>query len=201
MRNLIVFGASGHAKVIADIAMKNGYEIAGFLDDNENINEVIGFKRLGKISDCEKYKDTHDFAIGIGNNSVRKMISQKYPDLNYVTLIHPTASIGICAEIKKGTVVMPMAVVNACATVGEFCVINSSAVVEHDCTIGDFTLIAPKATLCGGVKVGNEVWLGAGSTVNQTVKICDGVTVGSGGVVTKDITEPGTYVGVPVKKL
>ena len=201
MRNLIIFGAGGHAKVIADIAMKNGYEIAGFLDDNDAISEVIGFKRLGKISDCVKYKDTHDFAIGIGNNSVRKNIFEKYSDLNYVTLIHPTASIGLNTEITRGTVVMPMTVVNACATVGEFCVINSGAVVEHDCVVGDFTLIAPNSTLCGCVKVGNEVWMGAGSSVNPVVKICDNVTVGSGAVVTKDITEPGTYVGVPIKKI
>lgn len=201
MRNLIIFGAGGHAKVIADIAMKNGYEIAGFLDDNDAISEVIGFKRLGKISDCVKYKDTHDFAIGIGNNSVRKNIFEKYSDLNYVTLIHPTASIGLNTEIKRGTVVMSMTVVNACATVGEFCVINSGAVVEHDCVVGDFTLLAPNSTLCGCVKVGNEVWMGAGSSVNPVVKICDNVTVGSGAVVTKDITEPGTYVGVPIKKI
>lgn len=201
MRNLIIFGAGGHAKVIADIAMKNGYEIAGFLDDNDAITKVIGFKRLGKISDCVKYKDTHDFAIGIGNNSVRKNIFEKYSDLNYVTLIHPTASIGLNTEIKRGTVVMPMTVVNACATVGEFCVINSGAVVEHDCVVGDFTLLAPNSTLCGCVKVGNEVWMGAGSSVNPVVKISDNVTVGSGAVVTKDITEPGTYVGVPIKKI
>lgn len=201
MRKLIIFGASGHAEVVADIAMKNGYEIEGFLDDNESISEVIGIKKIGKVSDCVKYKDSCDFAIGIGNNAVRKKIFEAYPDLNYVTLIHPTASIGINVEIKRGTVVMPMTVVNACATIGEFCVINSGAVVEHDCKIGNFTLIAPNATVCGVCNLGNEVYMGAGSAVKQVINICDNVTIGLGSVIIKDITEPGTYIGVPVKKI
>lgn len=201
MSKLVIFGGGGHAKVIADIALKNGYEIKGFLDDNDSVSMVLGYPVLGKIDDCVKYKDTCVFAIGIGNNSVRKMIFEKYPDLEYPTFIHPTASIGIETKIGRGTVVMPLVVVNACAEVGAFSVLNSGCVVEHDCKVGDFTLIAPNATLCGVAKIGNSVWMGAGSSVNPTVKICDNVTVGSGGVVTKDIEEPGTYVGVPVKKI
>ena len=201
MSKLVIFGAGGHAKVVADIALKNGFEIEGFLDDNASISSVIGYPILGKIDDCVNYKETHVFAMGIGNNAVRKMIFEKYPDYEYPTLVHPTASIGIEAKIGKGTVVMPMAVINACSEIGDFCVINSGAVVEHDCKIGNYTLVAPHATICGTVKIGEFVWMGAGCIVNQTVKICDGVTVGSGAVVTKDIAESGTYVGVPITKI
>lgn len=201
MRKIVIFGAGGHAKVIADIALKNGFEIEGFLDDNCAGATVVGYPVLGKIDDCVKYKDTCSFVIGIGNNSVRKMIFEKYSDYDYPTLIHPTASIGIETKIGKGTVVMPFVVVNACAEIGEFSVLNSASVIEHDCRVGDFCLVAPNATLCGVSQIGNMVWMGAGSAVNPTVKICDGVTVGSGGVVVKDITESGTYVGVPVSKM
>ena len=201
MRKLVIFGGGGHAKVVADIAMKNGFEIEGFLDDNSSISSVMGYPVLGKIDDCVKFKDNCAFAIGIGNNAVRKKIFEKYADFDYPVLIHPTASIGIETKIGKGTVVMPMAVINACTEIGEFSVINSCAVVEHDCKIGDFTLIAPNATICGTVTVGSQAWLGAGCVINQTIKICNGVTVGSGAVVTKDITEQGTFVGVPVTKI
>lgn len=201
MSKLVIFGAGGHAKVVADIALKNGFEIEGFLDDNASASNVIGYPILGKIDDCVKFKDSCVFAMGIGNNAVRKKIFNKYSELEYPTLIHPTASIGIETKISKGTVVMPYVVVNTCAEVGEFSILNSASVVEHDCKIGDYTLIAPNATVCGTGKVGNFVWLGAGSVVNQTIKICDGVTVGSGAVVTKDITESGTYIGVPAKKI
>lgn len=201
MRKLVIFGGGGHAKVVADIAMKNGFKIEGFLDDNSSVSSVMGYPVLGKIDDCVRFKDTCAFAIGIGNNAVRKKIFEKYADFDYPVLIHPTANIGIETKIGKGTVVMPMAVINACTEIGEFSVINSCAVVEHDCKIGDFTLIAPNATICGTVTVGSQAWLGAGCVINQTIKICNGVTVGSGAVVTKDITEQGTFVGVPVTKI
>ena len=201
MSKLVIFGAGGHAKVVADIALKNGFEIEGFLDDNASASSVIGYPLLGKLNDCVKYKETHVFAMGIGNNAVRKMIFEKYPDYEYPTLIHPTASIGIETKIGKGTAVMPFVVVNACAEVGEFSILNSASVIEHDCRVGDFCLIAPNVSMCGVSETGNMVWLGAGSVVNQTVKICDGVMVGSGAVVTKDITQSGTYVGVPATKI
>ncbi len=201
MSKLVIFGAGGHAKVVADIALKNGFEIEGFLDDNASASSVIGYPILGKIDDCVKFKDTCVFAMGIGNNAVRKKIFDKYPDLNYPVLVHPTASIGIEAKIGKGTVVMPMVVVNACAEVGEFSILNSACVIEHDCRVGDYCLIAPNVTMCGASKAGDFVWMGAGSVVNQTVKICSNVTVGSGAVVTKEITEGGTYVGVPATKI
>lgn len=201
MSDLIIIGASGHAEVIADIALKTGYNLVGFLDDNDTISEVLGYKKLGKISDCLKYKSTCDFVIGIGNNAMRKRISEEYSELNFVTLIHPTASIGLDVAIDKGTVVMPMAVINSCATIGKHSIINSGAVVEHDCSVGDFCLIAPHATLCGVVKVGNEVHIGAGAVVNQVLSICNNAMVGSGSVVIKSITEPGTYVGVPARKI
>lgn len=201
MRSLIIFGAGGHAKVVADIALKNEYKIAGFLDDSTDIGEVLGYSVLGRVADCLKYADEYDFIIGIGNNQVRKRIFETYSELNYITLIHPTACVGIDVEVGLGTVVMPGAVINTGARIGNFCVVNSCAVVEHDCTVGEFTLLAPNSTVCGCVKIGGNVWLGAGSSVNNGLNICDGVTVGSGGVVVKNIEVPGTYVGVPVKVL
>lgn len=200
MRSLIIFGAGGHAKVVADIALKSGYRIAGFLDDSSDISEVLGYPVLGCVADCVKYADECDFIIGIGNNSVRRKIFDTYSHLNYATLIHPNACIGINTQIGFGTVIMPGAVINADTKVGKFSVINSCAVVEHDCLIGDFTLLAPNSTVCGCTSIGSNVWLGAGSTVNNVISVCDDVTVGSGGVVVKDIDTPGTYVGVPAKK-
>lgn len=200
MSDLIIIGASGHAKVLADIAIKTGYKILGFLDDNESVSEVLGYNRLGKISDCLKYKDICNFVIGIGNNMVRKKIAEEYPQLKYVTLIHPSASIGLNAKIDIGTVVMPMSVINSCATIGRHSIINSGAVVEHDCNVGDFCLIASRSTLCGVVKIGNNVHIDAGSVINKVLYVCDNVTVDAGSVVAENITEPGFYAGSPAKK-
>lgn len=198
MCDLIIIGGGGHAKVIADIAVFNDYNVRGFLDDNISAEEFFGYRRLGSICDCIKYQECF-FVIAIGNNKIRRSIAEKYNTLNYATLIHPTACIGSEVQIGAGTVVMPNTVINASAKVGEFCIVNSGAVIEHECCIGDFTHLSPNCTVCGVSKIGNNCWLGAGSTINNVLSICDDVILGSGAVVIKDITKGGTYVGVPAK--
>lgn len=200
MSDLIIIGGGGHAKSVADISIKNGYNVIGFLDDNEEVTEMLGIKRLGAVADCEKYAQKAKFVIGIGNNAVRKRIYETY-SLSYETLIHPSAIIATDVIIENGSVVLAGANINADAKIGKQSIINTGAVVEHDCTIGEFTMVAPRATICGFTKVGNNCWIGAGSVVNNVVKICDDVMIGSGAVVTKDIDLQGTYVGVPVRRI
>lgn len=200
MRNLIIIGGGGHAKVVADIAIQTGYNVLGFLDDNSDVCELLGFSRLGNIADCVNYGKEVVFVIAIGNNKIREAIFSKY-DLNYVTLIHPTAIIGPEVSVGAGTVVMAGAVINASAKIGAQSIINTACVVEHDVVIGDFTMLAPHSTVCGFTKIGNNCWVGAGATINNVIKICDDVMLGSGSVVIKDIDESGTYAGVPVRRL
>ena len=199
MSDLIIIGGGGHAKVLADLAMSTGHNVIGFLDDNEKVAEMLGLKRIGTVADCEKYADKAKFVIGIGNNKIRKEIFEKY-DLEYVTLIHPSAIISKTVKLGEGAVVLAGAIINADAKIGKQSIINTGAVVEHDCVIGEFTMVAPRATVCGFTKVGNNCWLGAGSVVNNVIKICDDVVVGSGAAVVKNMEEAGTYIGVPARR-
>lgn len=200
MDNLIIIGAGGHAKVIADIACANGYTVLGFVDDNPNILNLLQFKKLGSVQDLPKFANTAKFVIGIGSNTVREKIAKTY-NLNFVTLVHPTAVVGSNVTIQDGTVVMPHAVINADAKIGSHCIINSSAVVEHDCDIGDFSHVAPNATLCGTVKVGEMCHIGAGATVINNLTICKNCIIGAGAVVVKDIDKSNTYIGIPAKEI
>ena len=135
-KKLVIIGASGHGKVIADIALKNGYEIVGFLDDNDTIKEIGGFPLLGSVSEVAKFASECEFFIAIGNNRIREMIAEKYT-VNWATLIHPTAVIGRDVEINAGTVVMANAVINPSARIGMHCIINTGAVIEHDNFLDD----------------------------------------------------------------
>ena len=138
MNRLVIIGAGGHGRVIADNALKNGYNEICFVDDSAT-GDCIGFPIVGVIGDVEKLNDGKtDFIIGIGNNATRKIIAEKF-DVNWVSLVHPSAQLAFNARIGKGTVVMANAVVNVCASVGDHCIINTGAVVEHDNTIGNFT--------------------------------------------------------------
>lgn len=193
-KKVIIIGASGHGKVIADIIEKSGDVVVGFLDNDLSKNGVIG-----PVSDCIKYKDKY-FIIGIGNTQIRKRIAEEYPELSYYTAVHPAAVISSDVSIAEGTAVMANAVINASAVIGKHCIINTASVVEHDNIIGDYVHISPGAILCGGIKVGDETHIGAGAVVRNNVTICKNVTVGCGACVVKDIGESGTYVGVPAKK-
>lgn len=197
-KKVIVLGAGGHAKVVADIVLKSGDELIGFLDDNVETSTKIydNYKVLGKIEKCVTFEKDIYFALGIGNNNVRKMLCKKF-DLRYYTAIHPSAVIACETDIESGSVIMANAVVNACAHIGKGCIINSAAIIEHDDVLEDFVHISPNATLCGNVKIGQCTHIGASAVVKNNIDICKNTIVGAGAVVVKNIEKPGTYIGVP----
>lgn len=199
-RKLIIIGASGHGKVIADIAIKNGYEILGFLDDNDSVKSILGFPVLGAVDRIEQYRQECEFVIAIGNNRIREKIAEQF-SATWATLIHPTAVIGMDVEIGEGTVIMANAVINPSAKIGNHCIINTGAIVEHDNRLEDFVHISPNAVLAGTVEVGENTHIGVGACIKNNLKIADNVTVGAGAVVTKNITEAGVYIGVPSRRL
>ena len=201
-KTVVIIGASGHGKVIADIILKSGDAIKGFLDDSKETTEtVVGFPVLGKVSDYEKYLDCQ-FVIAIGNASVREKISLQLEDkVQWYTAIHPAAIIsGLDVEIGEGTVVMATAVINSSVKIGRHCIINTGAVVEHDNVLEDYVHISPNTTLAGTVSVGKRTHVGAGATVKNNIAICEDCTIGAGAVVVKNLEISGIYVGVPAER-
>lgn len=196
---LVIIGAGGHGKVIADLALKNGYTDIAFVDDNA-VGECLGYPIIGTGETAEHLDDGKtDFVIAVGNNEVRKKIAELH-NVNWVSLVHPSAQIGTNVNIGIGTVVMAGAIINSCATVGKHCIINSCAVVEHDNMIEDYVHISPNAALGGTVRVGEKTHIGIGATVKNNIEICENCTIGAGAVVVKNIREPSTYIGIPAKK-
>ncbi len=199
MRRLAIIGASGHGKVVADIAKLNGYDEIVFLDDNENARESAGRHVAGKTSDVGTIDA--DVVVGIGNPVVRKRIQETIPCERLATLVHPNAVVAQDAVIGAGTVVMAGAVINPGAHIGRGCIINTCSSVDHDCNVSDYTHIAVGAHLCGTVSIGDGTWIGAGATVVNNMSICSNCMIGAGAVVVKKIETPGTYVGVPAKRI
>lgn len=201
MKKLIIIGASGHGKVVADIAKKNEYTDISFLDDNTELSECAGYPVIGTCSDLDKIEC--DFVVAIGDAHIRKQLQERISSAGKcaVTLIHPDAVIGENVVVGEGTVIMAGAVVNPYATIGKGCIINTCASVDHDSTVGDYVHISVGAHLSGIVEVGKNTWIGVGAVVNNCITICENCTVGAGSVVIKDIEESGTYVGVPAKKV
>ncbi len=187
MKKIGIYGASGHGKVVANIAKLLGYEVI-YIDDGKE--------------DClslEEYQKRYNYPIawGIGDNETRR---QKAPLIeHFATLIHPNAVVAESARIGVGSVVMAGAVINPDATVGAHTIINTAAVIEHDCLIGDCVHIAPNCALAGGVQVGDGSFIGIGSNVIQNVRIGSDVLVGAGSLVLEDIEDGLIAYGVPAK--
>lgn len=203
-KKLLIIGASGHGKVVADIAIKmNKWQSIAFLDDDESIKISTGLEVIGKTADAFTYKDEADFFVAIGNNAVREKVQEKLIEegLNVVSLIHPSVVIGTDVEIGVGTAVMAGVVINSSSRIGKGCIINTSSSLDHDNVIENYVHISPGARTAGRVSIGKLTWLGIGSVVSNNVNICSACKVGAGAVVVKDITEPGTYVGVPVRRV
>lgn len=199
---VIIIGASGHGKVVADIIQKSGDIVVGFLDDNPELGEnFVGFPFLGKTEKFTDYQNCK-FMIAIGNVGIREKIANKMESVSWYTAIHPSAQISdIETSIGEGTVVMANVVINSGARIGRHCIINSGAIVEHDNQIEDFAHISVGAKLAGTVYIGKRSWVGIGAVVSNNLSICEDCMIGAGAVVVKNIEENGTYVGVPVKIL
>ena len=191
---MILYGASGHAKVILEILSANGIEVNHIIDDSPRSEALLGIpviKNSGEINFTNA-------VISIGSNAVRKKISEDYL-LNYITAIHPSAIISPSAEIGEGTVVMAGVVVNANAKIGSHCILNTSSVIEHDCVLEDFVHISPNAALAGNVSVGEGAHIGIGASVIQGVKIGKWAVVGAGSAVIRDVSDFATVGGAPAK--
>ena len=197
MERLIIIGASGHGKVVADIAALNGYKNIIFLDDDETIKDCTGYPVVGKSSDAPEGA----VFVAVGNQDVRKELMERYADRMQPILMHPKAIVAGGVGIGNGSVIMAGAVINPGTMIGKGCIINTNSSIDHDCMIGDFVHVSVGSHLAGTVPIGEYTWIGAGATVSNNINICDGCMIGAGAVVIKDINKPGTYVGVPTRML
>lgn len=200
MEKVIIIGAGGHAKVVADIIFRCGGTVQGFLDDGIAAgNIILGKPVFGKIADIEKYKNDYSFIVGIGDNKTRERIANGN-ELRWYTAVHPSAVVAGSVQIGEGSVIMPNAVINVSSKIGKHAIINTGAIVEHDNLIGDYAHISPNAVLGGNVSVGKRTHIGIGAAVKNNIAICPDCIIGVGSVVVKNIEESGTYMGVPAKK-
>lgn len=210
MKEIVIIGAGGHAKVIIDIILQrkkilnDNLVIKGVLDDTfkeKEEKELFGIPIIGKINKISELSSNTHYIIAIGNNNTRKKISQNYKDIKYITLIHPRAIVAENVSLEVGTVVMAGSIVNSYTKIGKHCIINTASVIEHDNIIKDYVHISPGAILCGGIVVEEESWIGAGSTIIQGLIIGRKSIIGAGAVIIRNIQKFSKIVGNPAKDI
>jgi len=210
MKNILIIGASGHAKVIVDVIEKQSlYTIAGFVDSGRIPGDLVsGYQILGTEADIPtltKSRTIEGFIIAIGDNAVRSIVADKvrtiHPHAEFITAIHPHAVIAKDVKIGIGTVIMAGAIINSSSSVGNFCIVNTKASLDHDTSMGDFSSIAPGVTIGGNCHIGEFSAVGIGASVKHGVKIGAHSVTGGAAMVMRDVEPFTVNYGVPCKKI
>lgn len=196
MQRLYLYGASGHGKVIAEIAQELKIRIGGFIDDDPLKEKYFGYPVYHKLTTEQKGEK---LIISIGNNSIRSKIANRFSTFEFESLIHPHTSISRSAQIGKGSVIMAGASINADVQIGKHAILNTNSSIDHECHLGDFVHISPNAGLAGNVIVGEGTHIGIGASVIQGIKIGKWCTIGAGAVIIRDVPDRTVMVGNPGK--
>ena len=205
-RRLLIYGASGHGKVVADlIAQLSTWRIAGWVDDQAALNgrTVCGAPVLGNRSALPALarKGIRHAIAAIGDNAKRMTAAAclREAGLQLATVVHPRAVVAAGVQLGQGTVVMAGAVINADTVIGDNVIVNTGATIDHDCRIGNGVHIAPGVHLAGGVSVGEATLVGIGSCVIPGRSIGPRTIEGAGSAVVTDLPADSTCMGVPAR--
>jgi acetyltransferase EpsM len=206
---VIIWGAGGHAKVVADIIrLEDVFEVAGFLDsiDVERRGEnFCSANILGGAEQLELLRDqgVKHAIVAIGDNRARLRLADKFASSGFklAVAIHPRAIVATDAKIGAGTVIAAGAVVNPGCTIGRNVIINTAASVDHDCDIGDASHISPGAHIAGNVTIGSRAWVGLGASIIEKIKIGNGATIGAGALVIRNVPSAVVVAGHPARPI
>lgn len=203
---IVVIGAGGHAKVVAEtIAAGGKYRVAGFIDPEKKGDVLPGIPVIGGDDKLQELRNggIRYAALAIGDNALRQKIAEKIAAIgfDYPVIAHPKALVSPSAEIGQGAVVMQGAIIGSCAIVEDFAIINTGSIIEHDNVAGRFSHIAPGCSLAGSVRTGDRAFIGIGSSVIPGISIGNDAIVGAGSSVVRDIPASAVVGGVPAKEI
>ena len=199
---LLIFGAGGHGRVVADAAMlENRWAAIVSSDRNTSLCQGELLPSIPMRSPEEALSLNPVVHIAIGANRAREKEAELWGFKRLICIFHPASTVSRFSNIAAGCFVAAGAVIGPSASLGLGVIINHGAVIDHDVQIGAFSHIAPNATLGGGVTVGQRVLIGAGAVVMPSMTIVDDVIVGAGAVVCAHLVQAGTYAGIPARKI
>lgn len=208
MENILIIGASGHAKVIVDIIERqNRYKIFGFLDTYKRKGDsLFEYPILGSEEDLNTIVEKNNITgclVAIGDNCTRKKMSNKIialnPGLNFINAIHPHAIIGKNVELGKGIVIMPGVIINSDSKIGNFCILNTNSSLGHDGVMKDYSSISSGVSTGGNLLLNEGSAISIGATIIENIIIGRDSIIGAGALVTRNIPDQVVAYGVPAK--
>lgn len=204
MKQLVVIGAGGHGKVVADTARDTAlWDSIVFIDAAYPQIKKCAIWPIVSSDHLDEVFSNSSFIVAIGNNNTRMRIltELKENDRRLVNVVHPKAFVSGLARLGVGVVVFSGSVVNIGTELGDAVIVNTGATVDHDCVLAEGVHIAPGSNVAGDVKIGSCSWLGIGCTIKQQVMIGNNAVVGAGATVVSDVGSDLTVVGTPAREL
>ena len=208
MREIVVIGGGGHAKVLISVLKKDGYHVKGYTDI-EDRGSILGVPFLGNdaiLDEIARKSQSPHAVIGIGKvdaSELRLSLQDKLGALGFdfpvICSPHAVVNEGVC--LRAGTVIFDGVVINSGTEIGRACILNTGSIIEHDCRLGENVSIGPGVTISGGVTIGDNCMIGAGASIIQSIKVCQDSLIGAGSTVIADVITPGTYAGNPIRKI
>ena len=190
---MYLYGASGHAKVVADILCENDIPIEGVYDDNLSLMFFKNYNFLGILKETKPHQE---FLICIGNNASRKKVVNNL-QVTWGSAISKQTNISKTAVIKEGIVIMRGASINTDAVIGKHVILSTNCSIDHDCIVEDYVHVSPNVALAGNVHVGEGASIGTGACVIPGIKIGKWATIGAGTVIIRDVPDYAVVVGNP----
>ena len=207
---IVIFGASGHAKVVVDIIDSNpSLQLIGFIDkDAPKGTTILGYDVIGDEGALLTLMKTYNFSkgvVGIGDNTIRRKVVQNIlnlaPEFEFVNCIHSSANISEHCQLGMGNVVMPGVTINAASVIADHCILNTHSSLDHDSTMHSFSSLSPHVAVGGNCRIGQSASIGIGASVFHGISIGDHCVIGGGSVVNTDTQANATYYGVPAKRI
>jgi sugar O-acyltransferase (sialic acid O-acetyltransferase NeuD family) len=175
VKNLLIIGAGGHGRVVAEAAELEGkWNNIMFLDDREDVDRVLNYRIMGKSDEYERFIDKHKYAIvAIGDNKKRLDLIEKLLKVGYKipVIIHPKSCVSKYSSIREGSIILAGAVVNTNATIGKGCIININSCIDHDSIIEDGVHVCNGAVVRSMCNIGKLSYVGAGSCVRSGTQL------------------------------
>ena len=203
----IIAGAGGHASEILSLLNRQGKDKDRrliFFDDINNADYFMGYDVIKSLETLKKITSGEfEFTLGVGYPYSRRILYEKLSSIGgiLIGIISNSIIASTVCSIDKGVDILDFSYIGTNCIICKGSLVNIGAQIHHNCYIGTFCEISPSTILLGNASIGNNCSIGANATILPNIKLCDDVVIGAGAVVTKSINEPGTYTGVPAKKL
>lgn len=201
MSGLLILGAGGHGKVVAEAALAMGkWPNIAFLDDRSDLKEVMGVPIIGSLNSFSKFRESYEYAfVAIGNNTIRTRWFSDVHSSGFTipVIIHSSAVVSYSSYIGAGTVIMAGSVIQANTQIKNYCIINTSSSVDHDCEIEEGVHLSPGVHIGGEVSIGSYSWIGIGASIINRISIGSNSIIAAGAIVTRDVPSDVMVAGVP----